>query len=136
MNIFKIPKYIWWENMDILMQNVNLDEIKFKKNNHIEFTFSNSYNGDFYKNLDCIKILKCCIENDFYEDEVFSYFIADVYIKELNVEEVENSLTYYKYGYNMNVSNSDKLYLILINGNEVCMEIICEKYELHALKEN
>jgi len=27
MNIFKIPKYIWWENMDILMQNVNLDEV-------------------------------------------------------------------------------------------------------------
>ena len=132
MNIFELPRYKWWENMKTLIENVNLDEIIMIKNNYFKFRFSNSYNGEFCKRLDCSNIVKCCIENDVFEDEVFSYFVLDVFIKELSSEEIKSALPYYKYGFNINLSELDKLYLILINGNEICMDIICGKYELSS----
>ena len=130
MNIFELPRYKWWKNMKILMENVNLDEFTMIQNNYFKFRFSKSYNGEFCKRLECSNVVKCCIENDAFEDEVFSYFVPDVLIKELNSEEIKSALTYYKYGYNTNFFEVDKLYLILINGNEICMDIICSKYEL------
>lgn len=132
MNIFELPRYKWWENMKTLIENVNLDEIIMIKNNYFKFGFSNSYNGEFCKRLDCSNIIKCCIENDAFEDEVFSYFVLDVFIKELSSEEIKSALSYYKYGFNINLSEIDKLYLILINGNEICMDIICGRYELSS----
>lgn len=132
MNIFELPRYKWWENMKTLMENVNLDELTMIQNNYFKFRFSNSYNGEFCKRLDCSNIVKCSIENDAFEDEMFSYFVLDVFIKELSSEEIKSALIYYKYGYNINLSEIDKLYLILINGNEICMDIICGKYELSS----
>ena len=132
MNIFELPRYKWWKNMKILMKNVNLDEFTMIQNNYFKFKFSNSCNGEFCKKLVCRDVVKCCIENDAFEDEVFSYFVPDVFIKELSNEEIKSALVYYKYGYNADFSDADKLYLILINGNEICMDIICGKYELFS----
>ncbi|MBQ4524428.1 MAG: hypothetical protein IJA10_16030 [Lachnospiraceae bacterium] len=130
MNIFKLQRYNWLKHMECIMENVNLKEISIVRNNHIIFKFLNSYNGDFYKNLVCKRIFKCCIDNEAFEDEDFSYFIADIYVKELSKDEVENSLKYYKYGYNVNFSQVNKLYLILIIGNEISLDIICEAFEI------
>lgn len=70
------------------------------------------------------------VENEAFENEEFAYFIADIYVKELNKDEVENSLRYYKYGYNIRFSQVNKLYLILIIGSEICIDIICGKYKI------
>lgn len=129
MNIFEIPRYTWWESMELIIQNVNLDSVTMMQNNHLKFTFSNSYNGAFYKNLECSKILKCNIENTF-EDEVFSYFILDIYAKELSEEELQSALTYYKYGYNVNFSELGKQKLVVIIGSEICIDILCGKIDI------
>lgn len=130
MNIFELPKYTWWEHMELLVENVNLTDISIIRNNCMIFTFSNSYNGKFYKSLRCEQILKCCMENEAYSNEEFAYFVPDVYVRELNEVEITSSLKYYKYGYNINLSKADKVYLLAINGNEICIDIICEKFEL------
>ena len=53
--------------MECIMENANLREISIVRNNHIIFKFLNSYNGDFYKNLVCKRIFKCCIDNEAFD---------------------------------------------------------------------
>ena len=43
---------------------------------------------------------------------------------------MESALEYYKYGYNFDFSELNKAYLILIIGNEICIDIICETFEI------
>lgn len=130
MNIFSFQKNKWWEYMEQIMENINLADISIIRNNCMAFKFLNSYNGEFYKYLKCYHILKCCIDNDSLNNESFAYFIADIYVKELCKEEVESALEYYKYGYNFDFSELNKAYLILIIGNEICIDIICETFEI------
>ena len=129
MNIFELPKYQWWDYMERIVENVDLNEVTIIQNNHMIFEFLNSYNGKFCANLECSQIFKCCIENQAQEDEEFAYFIADIFVKELSRDEMESSLKYYKYGYNV-LSPVDKLYLIMIIGNSICLDIICEEFTL------
>lgn len=130
MNIFELQKYKWWEHMERIMENVNLYEISIVRNNYMVFKFLNCYDGKIYKNLECNQIFKCCIDNEAFEDEGFAYFIADIYMKELSKDEVESSLKYYRYGYNINLSKINKLYLIMIIGSEICFDIICENVNI------
>lgn len=130
MNIFELQKNKWWEHMERIIENVNLNEISIMRNNYMIFEFLNSYNGEFYKNLECNQIFKCCIDNQAFEDEEFAYFIADVYVKELSKDEMKSFLKYYKYEYNVNFSHIRKLYLILIIGNEICLDIIFENFNI------
>lgn len=130
MNIFELQRNKWWEHMERIIENVNLNNILIMRNNHIIFELLNSYNGEFYKNLECNHIFKCCIENEVYEDEEFAYFIADIYVKELSKDEVSSSLEYYKYGYNVNLAHVKKLYLISIIGNDICIDIICGNFSI------
>ena len=126
MNIFKLPKYQWWDYMEPIIQNVGLDKISFVQNNQMTFTFLNSYNGKYYGTLSCNQILKCCIENDAFEDEPFAYFVLDVYKRALNREELESALAYYKYGYPINRSVLDQqYYLLVIIGTEICIDFVC-----------
>lgn len=129
MNIFELPKYQWWDYMERIIGYVNLSDISIIQNNHMIFEFLNSYNGKFCANLECSQIFKCCIENQAQEDEEFAYFIIDIFVKELSRDEMESSLKYYKYGYNV-LSPVDKLYLIMIIGNSICLDIICEEFTL------
>lgn len=124
-NIFEIHRWDWWEHMDRMMQNVNLDKISFEQNNHMTFTFLNSYNGAYYKTLRCGQILKCCIENEALEDEPFAYFVLDIFKRELSLEELESSFAYYKYGYPVDISLLGRQYLVMIIGSEICIEMIC-----------
>ena len=133
MNIFEQPKYQWWDYMERIMENVNLNNISIIRNEHMIFDFLSSYNGKFCANLECSHILKCCIENQAHEDEEFAYFIADIFVKELSKDEMESSIKYYKYGYNVNLSQVHKLYLISIIGNWICLDIICEKFALNTI---
>lgn len=129
MNIFELPKYQWWDYMERIVENVDLNEVTIIQNNHMIFEFLSCYNGKLYANLECNQIFKCCIENQAQEDEEFAYFIADIFVKELSRDEMESSLKYYKYGYNV-LSQIDKLYLILIIGSSICLDIICEEFTL------
>lgn len=130
MNIFELPRNKWWEHMERILENVNLNNISLMRNNHIIFEFLNSYNGKFYKNLECNQILKCCIDNEAFEDEEFAYFIADVYSKELSENEKDDFIKYYRYGYKVNFSHVKKLYLIMIIGSEICLDIICGNFSI------
>lgn len=125
MNIFEVPKNNWWKYMESIMKNVNLSNISIVQNNHLVFTFSNSYDGKFDRSMSCNQILKCCMENESFGNETFSYFIPDIYKKELSQLEVDSALTYYKYGYNVDLSKLNKQYLLLIIGNDICIDIIC-----------
>lgn len=136
MNLFELPRFNWWKNMEQIMENVNLSEFSMLQNNHQIITFSNSYNGEFYRKLSCSQVLKCCIENEAFENEQFDYFIADVFLKELSPIEVESSLKYYKYGYNVNLSQIKKLYLISIIGSVISIDIICGKIEIIINNDN
>lgn len=129
-NIFDLQNISRWEYMERVMENINLAEISIIQNNCMVFRFLNSYNGEFYKYMKCNQILKCCIDNESLNNESFAYFIADIYVKELSKEEAESALEYYKYGYNFDSSKLNKLYLILIIGNEICIDIICESFEI------
>jgi hypothetical protein len=129
MNIFELPEYQWLDYMERIIGNVGLNEISIIQNNHMIFEFLSCYNGKLYANLECSHILKCCIENQAHEDEEFDYFIIDIFVKELSRDEMESSLKYYKYGYNV-LSQIDKLYLILIIGSSICLDIICEEFTL------
>lgn len=130
MNIFEIPRNQWWEYMKPIMQNINLNKVSMLQNNHMVFSFLNSYNGKFYKSLSCKQILKCCIENWAFENEEFAYFVPDVFLKKLSKTELESSLIYYKYGYNVDFSKLCDQYLILIFGNEICIDMICGDVEV------
>lgn len=125
MNIFELPRYQWWEHMKPIMQYVNLYKISFQQNNQMLFTFINSYNGKYYKSLSCGQILKCCIENEAFCDEPFAYFVLDVYQKELNREELESSMAYFRYGFPVRLSELEHQYLIVIIGSEICIDIVC-----------
>lgn len=131
MNLFELPKYQWWNHMETIMQNVNLDQISFIQNNEIRFSFSNSYNGGFYGNLLCRKVLKCWIENEPFEDEPFAYFVLDIYKKELDREELASALSdsRYGYGYPVDISLLGRQYLVAIIGNEICIDLICGEVE-------
>ena len=129
MNIFELPKYQWWDYMERIIGYVNLSDISIIQNNHMIFEFLNSYNGKFCANLECNQIFKCCIENQAQEDEEFAYFIIDIFVKELSRDEMESSLKYYKYGYNV-LFPIDKLYLIVLIGESICFDIICEEFTL------
>jgi len=130
MNIFELPTYQWLDYMERIIENVDLSEISIVQNNHMIFELLSCYNGKLYANLECSHILKCDIENQAHEEEGFAYFILDIFVKELSRDEMESSLKYYKYGYNANLSQIPKLYLILIIGNSICFDIICEKFTL------
>lgn len=56
--------------------------------------------------------------------------ILDIYVKKLNKNEIENFLKYYKYGYNIDCSQIDNLYLVSIIGSELMFDIICETFEI------
>ena len=88
MNIFELLKYQWWDYMERIMENINLNDISIKRNDHMIFEFINSYNGKFCANLECSHILKCCIENQAHENEEFAYFITDIFVKELSKDEI------------------------------------------------
>lgn len=128
--IFDFQSIDRWEYMERIMENVNLAEISMIRNNCMVFRFLNSYDGKFYKCLKCDQILKCCIENEALNNEPFAYFIADIYVKELSKEEAESALKYYKYGYNFDPHKANGLYFISIIGNEICIDIICESFEI------
>ncbi|MFG6367411.1 MAG: hypothetical protein K1W16_03115 [Lachnospiraceae bacterium] len=130
MNIFELPKYQWLDYMERIIENIGLSEISIIQNSHMIFEFLSCYNGKLYAHLECSGILKCCIESQAHEDEEFTYFIADIFVKELNKDEMESSLKYYKYGYNVNLSQVHKLYLVSIIGSFICLDIICEKFGL------
>lgn len=123
-NIFEIPRYRWWEYMDPVMQNVNLSGISFLRSNHMEFTFLDSYDGKFHKKLSCDQIIKCCIDNQL-ENDVFAYFVPDIFLYKLSGAELESSLSYYKYGYNVDLSVLSDQYLVVIVGSELCIDVIC-----------
>lgn len=130
MNIFEIPRNQWWKYMKPIMQNVNLNNISMLRNDHMLFTFSNSYNGKFYKSLYCKQILKCCIDNCAFENEEFAYLVLDVFLKKLSKTELESSLIYYKYGYWVDLSKLCDQWLILIVGSEICIDMICGEVEV------
>ena len=133
MNVFELPKYQWLDYMERIMENVGLSGISIIQNNHMLFDFLSSYNGKYCANLDCSHILNCRIENQAHEDEEFAYFIADIFVKELSKDEMESSLKYYKYGYNVDFCQIYKLYLILIIGDSISFDIICEKFALNTI---
>ena len=58
-------------------------------------------------------------------NEEFAYYILDIYIKKLTKEEVEESLQYYKYGYNVDISKLGNQMLLTVSGNDICIDIIC-----------
>ena len=39
MNIFELSSNTWWEHMERIIENVNLDEISIVRNNYIKFKF-------------------------------------------------------------------------------------------------
>lgn len=135
MNIFEMQRNEWWEHMKPVMQNVNLNEIGILQNNNLIFTFLNSYNGKYYGKICCDNILKCCIENSAFENEEFAYFIPDVFLKKLSKVEAESSLTYYRYGYNVDFSKLSEQYLVLIIGGEICIDVVCGKVDILLDKE-
>lgn len=57
-------------------------------------------------------------------------FIADVYTKELSENEKSDFIKYYRYRYKVNFSHVKKLYLIMIIGSEICLDIICGNFSI------
>lgn len=100
------------------------------QNNHLIFTFLNSYDGKVYRYIRCAQILKICIENEPSGNEEFAYFVPDIYKKELSKSEVDSALAYYKYGYNVDMCKLSKQYLLLIMGNDICIDILCGEIEI------
>ena len=39
MNLFELPRFNWWKNMEQIMENVNLSEFSMLQNNHQIITF-------------------------------------------------------------------------------------------------
>lgn len=126
MNIFKMQRKFWWKHMELILKDVNLNDIAMPKNNCLVLTFLNSYNGKHYGSLSCNQVIKCCIENEALRNEEFAYYILDIYIKKLTKEEVEESLQYYKYGYNVDISKLGNQMLLTVSGNDICIDIICD----------
>ncbi len=111
--------------MELVMRDVNLSEISMLRNNYLKFTFLNSYDGNYDRTLICDQVLKCCMENEVSGTEEFAYFILDIYKKELTREELEESLTYYRYGYWIDTSEINNQYLLVMIGCDICIDIIC-----------
>lgn len=107
-----------------------MSEIIIKQNNCIRFDFLNSNNGTYYKSLECSNILKCCFENEAFCDETFAYFVLDIFVKELNEEEIKSSFEYFRYGFGNGKAESEKMYMINIIGTDICIDIICGMFDV------
>lgn len=129
MNIFDFKRYEWYNYMEKKMENVNLNEIIVTKKDSISFIFSNSYNGAFYKKLICDNVLIYTIENDVIVKSEFSYFVGDVFLRKLSIEELKSALHYYHFGYNLSQSILENQYLLSIIGNDICIDVLCGEAE-------
>lgn len=119
--------------MNNIMQNVNLDTINVMQDNKLCLSFISAYNnGTFNKKLVFDKILKYTVENvgiDFFLDE-FPHFIVDIYEKELNEEETKSALKYFNCNFKVNVSELPRQHLLCIIGSDICIDVLCAKYEI------
>lgn len=129
-NIFDLQRFEWWRHMERIMENVNLDEILILQKDSIDFIFSNSYNGNFYKKIRCERVIKFVMESEAFVESEFAYFVGDVYLQELGIEELENALNYYHYGYNVKTFDLGKQYLLSIIGNDISIDVLCGRTEL------
>ena len=131
MNLFDVKRIKWYKYMDNTIENVNLSDIAFTDGNTMKFDFSNSM-GEHCGSVVCKKILKYNMEYDNTSEVTMPYFILDVRVKKLTEEEIVDALQYYRYGFDgmINSIKAKEHYLINIIGNDICIDVLCEEFEL------
>jgi len=95
---FNSKPFEWQRDMEILMSNVNLNGIEFLSVKNMLFSFLNSYNGDFYKEILFHNVWKFTEENIIDEREGFPIFICDIRADKLENAEIKAAFDYLKYG--------------------------------------
>ena len=125
---FKLVPYKWQQNMDIIMQNVNLCKLEFRKPGVIQFDFLDSINGDFYKTIFCHNVWKYSEENRFDKGEEFAIFICDIRSAKLTGVEIKGAFNYLRYGFD--IPESDEYTLLCMDSGEVSIDLICETVEV------
>jgi len=119
----------WVGGMNVLMQDINLYEIKFNSGNSIAVSFLNSYNGDHYKTLICNNVWKFSIASNFDEGEGFAHFICDVRSTKLTTDfEIKSAFEYLRYGFG--VPNSDEYHFVRMDSGEMYLELICGDFTI------
>jgi len=104
---FDSPPFVWQEQMKILMDNVSLDEILFNADNSILFVFSDTCEGNPYKNLLCKNVWKFTEDSFFESEDVFPIFICDVRVAKLEGKEIRNAFNHLRYGFG-DIPSSDE----------------------------
>ena len=117
-----------WNNMNMLMENVDLSKIEFLKSNTISFELLNCYDGRFYKKLICHNVWKFISENNFQRDESFAVFICDIKTALLEQTEIEDAFSYIQYGFK--IPASSEYTLLCMDSGEVSITLICENIEI------
>ena len=125
---FSLKPYEWQKSMDIVMQYVNLSNIQFMDNISMVFEFLNSYDGKDYKKIVCNSVWKIASEMDCYPGDRFPLFICDILIKKLELCEVRQYSTLYRFGHT--IPESDEYFLLCMESGEVSISLICNKVEI------
>ena len=122
---FNLQPCEWQNNMNILMQNVNLNKIEFSNSNSIRFSFSNSCDGNSYKNLLCTNVWKFTEDNNLCGGDTFPIFICDVRALELESSEIKEAFGClgYKFG---DIPNGSEYNLVCLDSGEISIALICE----------
>lgn len=126
---FRSEPYEWRSNMNIIMENVTLDKIEHNNDKSMLFYFSNTYDGDVYKNLLCKNVWKFFKEDRIDDENTFPCFICDVRMIKLEKSEVKEAFNYLRYGFD-NIPVSSEYTLICMDSGEICIELICESIDV------
>jgi hypothetical protein len=125
---FSLEPYEWQKDMDNIMQNVNLNGIKFLNDRSIVFEFLNSYNGNFYKKILCCNVWKFSEENSIKQGGCLPVFVCDVRIAKLKNSEIDAAFNYLKYGFS--IPKCNEYNLLCMDSGDMSIALICETVEV------
>jgi len=125
---FKLKPYEWQKKMDIIMQNVNLNQVKTMGTFAMAFEFRNSYDGNHYKKIVCNSVWKLSSDMCFSTGDEFPFFICDIRVAKLENAEIEAAFKMLNYG--LSIPHSKEYYLLCMDSGDISISLICEKIEV------
>ena len=127
--MFEKQIYEWRRQMNKLLSNINLVEMRIGGLNEVSFDFLNTFDGKFINTLTCNNVVK--LNYEISGDDTFAYFIGEVYSKKLSIEETKEAFKFFSFGFEK--SNYEELFLISLEGGSIDIDVLCESFSFQEL---
>jgi len=118
---FELPRYEWQKNMDLVLENVNLHDVRLSNDDHgLQLGFLNSYNGKHCGSIQCRNIWKIQFEAD--NLMVFPIF-CDVRLQKISKEEIVSAFKIFKHWFE--IPENTNYYMLCIDMGDVIFTLFC-----------